>query len=304
MTLANYVNTFGQDLLRRYGERVHKLAINAGFTCPNRDGTKGRGGCTFCNNVSFSPNAQRPPRITTQLALGREVLAKRTGAKRFIAYFQAYTNTYADIAHLMNLYEEALALPDVVGLSVGTRPDCISGDVLELLSSYQQQGYEVWIELGLQSSFDTTLAAIHRGHSFADYQRAVHIIQSYNIPICTHLIVGLPNESRDHALESLQRVIELGVQGLKLHPLHVVKHTILAKQWRTGLYQALDFNDYLNIAADMIERTPLSVVYHRVTATAAMDVLLTPLWCHKKWLVLNGVEQVLRDRGTQQGAIL
>jgi len=304
MTLANYVNTFGQDLLKRYGERVHKLAINAGFTCPNRDGTKGRGGCTFCNNVSFSPNAQQPSSITTQLALGRQVLAKRTGAKRFIAYFQAYTNTYADIAHLMNLYEEALAQTDVIGLSVGTRPDCISSDVLKLLSSYQQQGYEIWIELGLQSTFDTTLTAIQRGHTFADYQQAVRIIQSYNIPICTHLIIGLPNETRYHALENLQRVIALGVQGLKLHPLHIVKHTILAKQWRAGSYNPLDFNDYINIAADVIERTPSNIVYHRVTATAAMDVLLTPLWCHKKWLVLNAIEQKLQQRGTQQGAIL
>lgn len=303
MTLSSYVNTFGQDLLKRYGERVHKLAINAGFTCPNRDGTKGRGGCTFCNNASFSPHTQQLPSVTSQIALGRQVLAKRTKAKRFLAYFQAYTNTYAEIDRLAVLYEEALTQPDVIGLSIGTRPDCINATVLDLLSHYQQCGYEIWIELGLQSSFDESLQYIQRGHTFADYQQAVQLIQQRAIPICTHLIIGLPNETRWHNLQSLQRVLELGVQGLKLHPLHVVKHTILAKQWQQGLYQPLSLTDYINIAVDMIERTPIDVVFHRVTATASLNILLTPIWCHKKWLVLNAIENTLQQRHTQQGDI-
>jgi hypothetical protein len=301
MTLATYVNTYGQDLLRRYGERVHKLAINAGFTCPNRDGRKGRGGCTFCNNVSFTPNASKPPSVTVQLARGREVLAKRTGAKRFIAYFQAYTNTYADIDHLALLYEEALAQPDVVGLSIGTRPDCISKEILDLLVSYQKRGYEIWIELGLQSAFDETLRIIRRGHTFSTYVQAVQMIKSYHLPVCTHLIIGLPGETGWHALESLARILELGVQGLKLHPLHIVKQTILAKQWRSGCYLPLSLEAYVEIASDLIERTPPEIVYHRVTATASLEVLLTPLWCHQKWSVLNAIEKTLRLRGTQQG---
>jgi len=302
MVLSDYINTFGQDLLRRYGERVHKLTINAGFTCPNRDGTKGYGGCTFCNNVSFNPNARYQVPVATQIEAGRQVLAKRTGARRFIAYFQAYTNTYADITHLATLYEQALAEPDIIGLSVGTRPDCVSKNVLDLLVSYQQQGYEVWLELGLQSAFDQTLEQIHRGHNFAEYQQTVEAARQLGISVCTHLIIGLPGEDRWHNLISLERVLELGVEGLKLHILHVVKHTILAKQWRQALYQPLDMATYVSIAADLIERTPADIVYHRVTATASQDILLAPTWCHKKWAVLNAITTELHRRGTQQGS--
>jgi radical SAM protein (TIGR01212 family) len=304
MVLSNYVNTFGQDLLRRYGERVHKLTINAGFTCPNRDGTKGHGGCTFCNNVSFNPNARHPPSIATQISSGRLVLAKRTGARRFIAYFQAYTNTYADIQHLAALYEEAVAEPDVVGLSIGTRPDCVSAEVLDLLVSLNQRGYETWLELGLQSAFDKTLERIQRGHNFAEYQQTVRAARQRGIPVCTHLIIGLPGEERWHNLATLDRVLELGVEGLKLHPLHVVKHTILAKQWRQGLYQPLDMSTYVAIAADMIERTPPQIVYHRVTATASTNILQAPTWCHKKWAVLNAITTTLHRRHSKQGLLM
>ncbi|RKZ54278.1 MAG: TIGR01212 family radical SAM protein [Candidatus Parabeggiatoa sp. nov. 3] len=302
MVLSDYVNTFGQYLLRRYGERIHKLTINASFTCPNRDGTKGRGGCTFCNNVSFNPNARHPPSIASQLDSGRQVIAKRTGARRFLAYFQAYTNTYADLQYLSTLYEQALAEPDVVGLSIGTRPDCLSDEVLDLLAGYQKQGYEIWLELGLQSAFDDTLERIQRGHDFASYQQAVQATRQRGIPICTHLIIGLPGEERWHNLTTLDRVLALGVEGLKLHPLHVVKHTILAKQWREGSYQPLDFSSYVSIAADMIERTPPEIIYHRVTATAQRDILLTPKWCHQKWAVLNAITSELHRRNSQQGA--
>jgi hypothetical protein len=161
--LPERVHTFGQDLRRRYGRRVHKVAINAGLSCPNRDGSKGRGGCTFCNNVSFSPNARRPPAVAAQIATGRAVIARRTGARRLIAYFRAYTNTYADVATLRRLYDAALAERDVIGLSVGTRPDCVPPAVLDLLCSYRDAGHEVWLELGLQSAHDETLARVNRG---------------------------------------------------------------------------------------------------------------------------------------------
>jgi len=306
VTLADYVNTLGQKLLKQYGRRVHKLAINAGFTCPNRDGSKGRGGCTFCNNASFNPNTRQPPSVAVQIANGREVIAKpkRTGAKLFIAYFQAYTNTYADVAYLAELYEQALAEPDVIGLSIGTRPDCVSEDILALLANYKKQGYEIWLELGLQSAFDKTLLTVQRGHTFADYQAAVHLAQKYAIPICTHLIIGLPNETTWHYLTTLARVLELGTDGLKLHPLHVVKHTILAKQWQYDLYSPLELETYISIAADIIERTPPDIVYHRVTGTASLDILLAPMWCSKKWAVLNGIESELRRRNSTQGKLI
>ena len=303
MALSDFVNTFGQDLLRRYGERVHKLAINAGMTCPNRDGTKGRGGCSFCNNASFNPSARRPPSVAEQIEAGRRVLRKRTGAVRYLAYFQAYTNTYADVARLSALYEEALAEPDVAGLSIGTRPDCVPDPVLDLLAGYRSRGYEVWIELGLQSAFDATLERVNRGHGFAEYRRAVEVARSRGLPICTHLILGLPGEGKGQALESLERVLELGVEGLKLHPLHVVRGTLLANQWRRGQYQPLGLKDYLSLAADLIERTPPEVVFHRVTGTASEEILLTPRWCSKKWAVLNGIEAELRTRRSGQGAL-
>ncbi len=304
MALSDHVNTFGRDLVRRYGERVHKLAINAAMTCPNRDGSKGRGGCSFCNNASFNPNARQAPSVSEQIESGRLVLRKRTGARRYIAYFQAYTNTYGDLARLSALYEEALAETDVLGLSIGTRPDCVPGEVLDLLAGYRARGYEVWLELGLQSAFDTTLARVNRGHGFAEYRSAVRSARSRGLPVCTHLILGLPGEGREEALASLDKVLELGVEGLKLHPLHVVKGTLLAKQWRRGEYRPLRFADYLAIAADLIERTPPEVVFHRVTGTASRDILLAPDWCSKKWAVLNGIENELRRRGSGQGAML
>ncbi len=302
MALADYVNTFGQSLLRRYGERVHKLAINARFTCPNRDGTKGRGGCTFCNNVSFSPHARAPEAIASQIDAGRAVLARRTGARRFLAYFQAYTNTYADIGYLKSLYDEALAQPGVIGLSIGTRPDCVPPAVLDLLAAYRERGLEVWLELGLQSSFDATLERVNRGHGYAEYRDALYAARARGIPVCTHLILGLPGEGAAHARATLQRVLAEGVDGLKLHPLHVVKGTQLANSWRRGEYPPLSQDAYIQLVADLIEMTPPDIVFHRVTGTAAPGLLLAPVWCARKWRVLNGIEDELRRRGTRQGA--
>jgi radical SAM protein (TIGR01212 family) len=301
MALSDYIHTLGQDLLSRYGERVHKIAINAGMTCPNRDGNKGQSGCTFCNNSSFSPNSRRAPDIDTQIESGRRVIAKRTGAKRFLAYFQAYTNTYADVEYLAELYGQALQEPDVIGLAVGTRPDCVPDEVLDLLADYQSQGHEVWLELGLQSAFDRTLEQVNRGHSFTDYRQAVRAARLRGLKVCTHLIVGMPGEGRGHAMTTLNRVLELGVEGLKIHPLHVVKGTTLAKQWQQGEYRPQSMDEYISIAADLIECTPPEVVFHRVTGTAAQDILLAPSWCSLKWAVLNGIEDELRRRGSRQG---
>jgi radical SAM protein (TIGR01212 family) len=303
MVLSDYVNTFGQTMLRHYGERVHKLTLNATFTCPNLDGSKGRGGCTFCNNVSFNPNGRNPPSIREQLDAGRQVIRKRTGARKYIAYFQAYTNTYADVDRLAELYDQALVDPDVIGLSVGTRPDCVPDEVLDLLAGYQDKGKEVWLELGLQSAWDDTLQRVNRGHGFEAYRLAVHRAHARGLKVCTHLIIGLPGEDHSHCLTTLQRVLELGVEGLKLHPLHVVKGTMLANQWRRGEYQPLALDSYISTACDMIELTPADIVYHRVTGTASPNILLAPAWCAKKWDVLNGISQELERRHTWQNAV-
>lgn len=296
MRLSDYVNTFGQSMLQKYGERVHKISLNANLTCPNRDGTKGIGGCTFCNNVSFNPDARNPSTIHHQLEAGRCVIRKRTGAKKYLAYFQAYSNTYGDLQQLKKLYDQALAEDDVIGLSVGTRPDCLSDGVLDLLAAYQQRGFEVWLELGLQSAFDDTLERVNRGHGYAEYRQAIFQAHARNLKVCTHLIIGLPGENNQHYEASLTRVLEQGVEGLKLHPLHVVKGTQLARQWTRNEYSPLSLDEYVSTAADLINMTPEDVVFHRVTATASPDILLAPQWCSKKWHVLNRITEELHQR--------
>ncbi|MEW8175009.1 MAG: TIGR01212 family radical SAM protein [Candidatus Thiodiazotropha endolucinida] len=297
-TLSKQASTFGQYLLQRYGERVHKIALDAAFTCPNRDGSKGSGGCTFCNNVSFSPNGRQPRPISEQLASGRRVILKRTGARKYLAYFQAYTNTYAEIEKLTALYDAALADEEVIGRSIGTRPDCLPDAVIDLLAGYQDQGKEVWLELGLQSAFDETLARVNRGHGFAEYQESVLRARNRGLKVCTHMIAGLPGETAYHATETLQRVLELGTDGLKLHPLHVVKGTQLANAWRRGEYRPLTLEAYVDIAADLVQQTPSNVVWHRLTGTASETILLAPLWCARKWLVLNAITTELQRRRT------
>ncbi len=299
-TLAEQASTFGQQLLRRYGERVHKIALDAAFTCPNRDGSKGTGGCTFCNNVSFSPNGRQPKPLSEQIEAGRRVIRKRTGARKYLAYFQAYTNTYGDVGRLSRLYEEALAEPDVIGLSIGTRPDCVPDAVLDLLAGYQGRGFEIWLELGLQSAFDKTLERVNRGHGFAEYADTARRAQARGLKLCTHLIAGLPGESARHCHETLRRVLDLGTQGLKLHPLHVVKGTRLANDWRRGEYQPLPLADYVEIAADLVSATPPEVAWHRLTGTASREILLAPLWCAEKWRVLNAIAHELQRRDESQ----
>lgn len=303
MALSEYVNTFGQYMLRRHGQRVHKIAINAGFTCPNRDGSKGIGGCSFCNNSSFNPNTRQTLSIPEQISAGRRVIPKRTGAKRYLAYFQAYTNTYDRIERLAQQYELALAEKDIIGLSIGTRPDCVPDEVLNLLCHYRDQGHEVWLELGLQSSHDKTLERVNRGHGFNEYKNAIRAAHLRGLKVCTHLILGLPGENLSNMQQSLSKVIELGVEGLKLHPLHVVKGTQLAREWKKGEYTPLTMTDYIETAATLIEYTPDDVIYHRITGTAEKNILLTPEWCSLKWRVLNGIENELKKRNSYQGKL-
>ena len=300
--LTERVHTFGQWLLAKHGERVHKIALDAGFTCPNRDGSKGIGGCTFCNNASFSPNDRKSAPLSDQLDSGRRGIARRTRASKYLAYFQAYTNTYADVQSLRAMYDQALAVEGVIGLSVGTRPDCVPPAVLDLLAEYHDRGMEVWLELGLQSAFDESLKKVNRGHGLKEYIQTTVAARRLGIPVCTHLIVGMPGEDGWHARESLDIVLDIGTDGLKLHPLHVVKGTQLANEWRRGEYQPLPVEEYVQTAADLIERTPWEVVYHRVTGTAPAKLLLAPAWCSQKWPVVNAVVAELQRRGTRQGS--
>lgn len=303
MPLSDYVNTLGQVMLKDYGQRVHKIAINAGFTCPNRDGTKGTGGCTFCNNASFNPNAHTPDPVADQVANARQVIAKRTRAVKFIAYFQAYTNTYAEVQQLDKLYRQALAETDVVGLSVGTRPDSVPEPVLELLAGYQDEGYDVWLELGLQSSHQQTLDRVNRGHDLDDYLDAMRRAAKHNLRVCTHLIFGLPGEQRQQWVESALATVAAGTTGLKLHPLHVVKGTALANNWRQGEHPPLAMQEYIEAVVDVLEQVPEDMIFHRLTGTAQHNLLLAPDWCSKKWIVLNGIEAEIRQRNSYQGRL-
>ncbi|MDD2914636.1 MAG: TIGR01212 family radical SAM protein [Gallionella sp.] len=301
MALSDYIHTFGQSLFALHGERIHKIALDAGFTCPNRDGAKGIGGCTFCNNSSFNPNGPEQKTLEAQFDSGRRAIAKRTRAKKFLAYFQAYTNTYAEVKELDALYRQAMTQHDIVGLSVGTRPDCVSGAVLDLLAGYRDEGFIVWLELGLQSAFDESLRRVNRGHGLQEYREVAVAARQRGIPLCTHLILGMPGEDASHYHTSLDTVLDIGVDGLKLHPLHVVKHTVLASQWRNGEYHPLSREEYIRQACNLIERTPEHISFHRVTGTASKDILLAPEWCSQKWNVLNGIEHELARRGSRQG---
>ena len=295
MQLESYVNTLGQHLKARFGTRVRKLSLHVGFTCPNRDGALGRGGCTFCSVLSFSDGDPQVS-VSEQLATGRAATGR---ASRYLAYFQAYTNTYAEVEELRRLYAQALTAADIVGLCVGTRPDCVPDAVLEILAGYRDQGYEVWLELGLQSAHDATLKRINRGHGFAAYADAVARARRYGIPVCTHLILGLPEESPAMMLETHARVLGCGVQGLKLHPLMIVKGSTMAGQYARGTLSPMPLAEYVATAAELIRRTPGDVVFHRITASAREPMLIAPDWCHTRWPAADAICGDLSRNGGQ-----
>ncbi|EOC1456147.1 TIGR01212 family radical SAM protein [Cronobacter sakazakii] len=300
MQLQKLVNMFGGDLTRRYGQKVHKLSLHGGFSCPNRDGTLGRGGCTFCNVASFADETQQHLSIQQQLA---QQAARVDRARRYLAYFQAYTSTFAEVNVLRAMYQQAISQADMVGLCVGTRPDCVPESVLDLLAGYREQGYEVWLELGLQSAKDKTLHRINRGHDFACYQETTRRARARGLRVCTHLIVGLPGETRSDALASLERVVETGVDGIKLHPLHIVEGSIMAKAWRAGRLSGIALDDYTVTAGEMIRHTPPDIIYHRISASARRPTLLAPLWCENRWTGMVAIDRYLNQHGAQGSAL-
>lgn len=300
MQLQRLINMFGGDLQRRYGEKIHKLTLHGGFNCPNRDGTLGRGGCTFCNVASFADEQMQQRSIAEQLSAQA---GKVNRAKRYLAYFQAYTSTYAEVQVLASMYREALAQADMVGLCVGTRPDCVPDAVLDLLSEYRQQGYEVWLELGLQTANDKTLHRINRGHTFDCYQQTTRRARERGLNVCTHLIVGLPGEDEKSCLSTLRRVVDVGVDGLKLHPLHIVDGSIMGKAWRAGRLPELPLAQYVETAGEMIRHTPANVVFHRISASARRPTLLAPLWCENRWTGMVEIDRYLSQYGVQGSAL-
>lgn len=294
-------NAFGRYLRNRFGCRVHKVTLDAGMTCPNRDGTRGRGGCTFCNNTGFSPAARREPgAIRKQMTVGMESARRRVRATKFIAYFQAYSNTHAPVEHLARIYDEAWCSPEVVGMAVGTRPDCIDADKIDLLANYADRG-DVWVEYGLQSSHDRTLAHVNRCQTYGEFLRAVELTADRGIRICAHTILGLPGETREMMLETHRRLAGLPIDGIKIHLLHVMRDTVMARQYERGEIALLNRDEYVELVCDVLELLPPNVVIQRMHADAPADVLVAPQWCLDKSGVLADIRRQLVRRDSWQG---
>lgn len=293
---------FSEYLKEHFSYKVHKIPLHAGFTCPNRDGRVGVGGCTYCINESFSPNVKGPflP-IKEQIEKGKTFHKKRYGAEKFIAYFQSFSNTYADVETLRSCYEEALADKDIVGISIGTRPDCVTDDILSLIESYTKK-YHVWIEYGLQSIHSKTLERINRGHDYKIFLDAINRTKKTCINICVHVILGLPGETREDMMETADAVASLGIQGIKLHHLYVAKNTALAEEYFSGKVQTLDMNAYIGLAADFLERIPSDVTVQRLVGDTHGNFLISPIWKASKAGITYGIALELERRGTHQGS--
>jgi radical SAM protein (TIGR01212 family) len=284
-----------------FGCRVYKLPVDAGFTCPNRDGTVATGGCTYCDGRgSRLRQAGTLPPVNEQIRRGREYYRKHRHAGKFIAYFQTYTNTYGHIDLLRQLYDEALAEEDVIGLSVGTRPDCIPDDVIGLLENYTKQ-FHVWLELGLQSIHDKTLQVINRGHAVEVFFDAVQRASEKNIHICTHIIVGLPGETREDIIETARVLATLPIHGIKIHSLLALKGTRMGDLYEQGKITLMEKDDYVQTVCDILEILPPEMVIQRLTADGYRDIFLAPPWAVNKMDVLNTIDGELDKRDTYQG---
>jgi len=293
---------FSDHLKTRFGGRVHKISIDAGFGCPNRAGGRTGAGCLFCDpNGSGAVGIENALSIREQLELGKEVMTRKYKARAFLAYFQPFSNTFGPPGQLRSCYDEALAVSGVVGLAVGTRPDCLAPEVLDLLGEYHRQTY-LWLELGLQSSHDRTLELIRRGHDYADFQRAYHAAKQRGLRVCVHVILGLPGESREEVLATADEMARLRVDGIKLHLLHVLEGTPLGELYRREGFKILEQAEYIALVVDVLERLHPDTQIHRLTGDGPRDLLLAPLWSLKKWEVLNGINAELRQRGSQQGS--
>ena len=292
---------FGQFLRNTLGRKAHKISIDGGFTCPNRDGTVSVGGCAYCVNTSFSPAARRGASpIREQVADGMALMRRRYGAERFIAYFQPFTNTFADVDTLRQRYDEAMEPEDVVGLSVGTRPDCVPDEVLDLIEEYAKR-YHVWIEYGLQTIHDRTLAAVNRGHDFAAFEDAVRRTEGRGIFICVHVILGLPDESHAQMMQTAETVARLRVDGIKLHHLYIAKGAPMAKDYAEGRITVMDLPDYAALAADVLERLPPDMAIQRLAGEAGADTLIAPQWGKSKSEIMSAIVGELEMRGACQG---
>jgi radical SAM protein (TIGR01212 family) len=294
----NDLNTYLRNI---FGYRVQKITIDAGLTCPNRDGSISHGGCIYCNIRGSGTGAYaKGLSVTRQLTIGKKSLSKRYKAKKFIAYFQSFSNTYAPLQKLKRLYDEALSVEDIVGLSIGTRPDCVDEAVLDLLQQYAKH-HLIWIEYGLQSARDETLAFINRGHDVQCFKDAVEKTKNRGIKICAHVILGLPHETRQDMMHTATTIATLGIDGVKLHLLYVVKGTALEAIYRKGEFKCLEQSAYVDLVCDFLERIPAEMVIQRLTGDPHRKELVAPQWALKKTETFNLIQQTLEKRDSWQG---
>jgi len=295
-------NAFSEELKRIFGCRVQRISVDAGFTCPNRDGMVGTGGCIYCGGAgSGAYGISRGASVVAQIEEGKEVMVRKYKARKFIAYFQSYSNTYAPVGQLRRLYDEALGVPDVVGLIVGTRPDCLPPDVLDLLEEYARKTY-FWLELGLQSPLDRTLRFMNRGHDFTSFASSVKRCKERGIRACAHVILGLPGETNEEMLATPLILNDLGIDGVKIHLLHVMRGTRLEEMYEKGEVRLLDRDDYVGLVCDFIERLDRGISIQRLTGDGGRDHLVAPLWSLAKFEVLNAIDAELERRRTRQGS--
>jgi radical SAM protein (TIGR01212 family) len=297
-------NSFQSTLKTAFQSRVYKVGLRMDFTCPNRDGSVAVGGCIYCNNSGHTPQGFRPGMsVTEQLERGTEALRRRHRAEKFIAYFQSYTNTYGSVGKLERLYREALDFPGVVGLAISTRPDCVPDEVLDLVADLARRTY-LWLELGLESMHDKTLRWVNRGHGLREFIDAVGRGKSRGLRLCTHLILGFPTETREEILRTPALLNRLGIDGVKLHNLHVIKHTALEDIYLSGAFEILSREAYVALAVDFLERLAPEIVIHRLSGETYRDLTVAPEWSINKIGVHNAIQAEMERRDTWQGKLL
>ncbi len=292
------------EMKTHFGEKVYRLALNGGMTCPNRDGTIGHGGCIFCSGEGSGEFAAKAfLSIPEQISLQKQIIRKKRPVHKFIAYFQAFTNTYAPVSYLEQIFTQAMEDPEVAILSVATRPDCLPPDVLALLARLNRQK-PVWIELGLQTIHDKTAKLIRRGYPLTCFEEAVHHLRTSGIDVIVHTILGLPGETRDQILETISYLNDSGIQGIKLQLLHILKGTDLACYYEQTKFPVLSMQDYISLLIDCIERLSPDITVHRLTGDGPKDLLIEPQWSTQKRTVLNQIHAAFRTRDTWQGKLL
>ncbi len=287
--------SFNKYLKDKFGQKVYKISLDGGFTCPNRDGKTGTRGCIFCSKGGSGDFAEsRKMSITEQIESGKKKVEKKIKSGKYIAYFQAFTNTYAPVEMLRQKYEEAINHPDIVALSIATRPDCLGDDVLRLLDEMNKIK-PVFVELGLQTIHQKSAKYIRRGYDLSVYDKAVRDLKKIGVNVVVHVILGLPNESENDMLETVKYVCESGANGIKLQLLHVIDGTDLAKDYEKGLFKTLEFDEYVNLIVKCVKIIPKDIVIHRLTGDGAKKDLIAPLWSADKKRVLNAINKALRE---------